>query len=177
MRRLLVLLAVFPLDVPRECRIGEILLRTQARRRTPVRGPRRAPAVSSRSPRSLGRGAPAGFATEQIGIPEGAGCVKVLVLVEWSCGGCAGRVGTLGWSPVGCWLSHHVWAKRCCSSVPRHSFADGWQRGAFRPRLGGFKQLVDRADWGHVDFERASSRVRAVHAVLARQRISPSRRP
>ena len=49
--------------------------------------------------------------------------------------------------------------------LPRHSFADPvWGvRGAFRPRLVGFKQLVDLAArcGGHADIERASSRVRA----------------
>ena len=39
----------FPLDLLRECRIGEIRLRTQARRPAPVRGPRRDPSVSSTS--------------------------------------------------------------------------------------------------------------------------------
>jgi hypothetical protein len=73
--------------------------------------------------------------------------VLALVVAGWVGGASAreleGCVGT------GLWVSHHVWAKRCCSSVPRHSFADRCgKRGAFRPRLGGFKQLVDLATSG-----------------------------
>jgi hypothetical protein len=68
---------------------------------------------------------------------------------------------------------------RWAGSAAGHSFADRWQRGAFRPRPDGLKQLVDRAAGcgGHADCERASGRVRAVHAACARHRISPSRKP
>lgn len=66
----------------------------------------------------------------------------------------------------------------CCGSAVLQLVAEAFlrrplhgERGALRPRLGGFKQLVDLATMAdHADFERASSRVRAVHAVVAMQR-------
>jgi hypothetical protein len=120
----------------------------------------------------------------QIGIPEGVGpCQRVrpgraLVLVE------RGR-DALRWSR--CWLGcrFRTRVRRSdgrqarLSGIP--SLTDG-THGAFRPRPDGLKQLVDRAAMGggHADYERASGRVRAVHAALAgigsRRRVSRSRR-
>ena len=51
------------------------------------------------------------------------------------------------------------------------------RHGAFRPRLGGFKQIVDlTACCGVTPITNARQAVSELHAGLARQRISPSRR-